>query len=69
MKAAAKKLLLPFSIAIVLDGVLQYLTLGHVRVLAALVMGIVLIWIPFSIARSLTNRIYRRRHPELRHAV
>jgi hypothetical protein len=62
-KAAALKVIVPFSIAIVLDGVLQYLTLGRVRLLAALVMGAVLIWIPFSVSRSFTNRVYRHGHP------
>ena len=62
-KDAARTVLVPFCISIVLDGILQYLTLGYVRPLAALVVGAVLIWIPFSIARSFTNRIYRHRHP------
>lgn len=69
LAAAAKELVLPFSIAIVLDGVLQFLTLGRVRPLAAIVMGILLIWIPFSLSRSLTTRYYRRRHPELHTAA
>ncbi len=64
LKEAARTLVIPFALAIVIDGVLQYLMLGRVRPLAALVMGILLIWIPFSIARSLANRIYRRlRYP------
>jgi hypothetical protein len=62
-KEAARSVVVPFCIAIVLDGILQYLTLGYVRPLAALVVGAVLIWIPFSIARSFTNRIYRHGHP------
>ena len=62
-KEAALTVIVPFCIAIVLDGILQYLTLGYVRPLAALVVGAILIWIPFSIARSFTNRIYRHGHP------
>jgi hypothetical protein len=61
-KEALMDVIVPYSVAVVLDGVLQYLTLGFVRPLAALVMGAVLIWLPFSIARALTNRIYRRSH-------
>jgi hypothetical protein len=60
---ALRTLVFPFSVAIVLDCVLQYLMFNHVRPLAALIVGTVLIWIPFSISRSFTNRIYRRRHP------
>jgi len=62
-KEAALEVIVPFCIAIVLDGILQYLMLGRVRPFAALVMGAILIWIPFSISRSFTNRIYRHGHP------
>jgi len=61
-KDALMDVIVPYSVAVLLDGVLQYLTLGYVRPLAALVMGAALIWLPFSIARALTNRIYRRTH-------
>jgi hypothetical protein len=63
LKEAAIKLVVPFCVAIVVDWILQYLTRGYVRPMAALVMGITLIWVPFSIARSLGNRVYRLRHP------
>jgi len=61
-KGALMDVIVPYSVAVVFDGVLQYLTLGYVRPLAALVMGALLIWLPFSISRALTNRIYRRSH-------
>jgi Na+/H+-translocating membrane pyrophosphatase len=67
-KQAMRKLVIPFSLAIVIDGVLQYLTLGYVRPMAALLVGAVLIFIPFAISRSFTNRIYRHRHPRPAHA-
>jgi len=59
-KEAVKNIVVPFMIAIVLDGILQYLAHGYVRPLAAVVIGVVLIFVPFAISRSLTNRIYRR---------
>ena len=68
-REAARKVLVPFALAIVIDGVLQYLMLGYIRPVAALVMGVLLIWIPFSLARSIANRIYRRTHPPLTHAA
>lgn len=61
-KSALRDVIIPFGIAIVLDGVLQYLTLGYVRPMAALVVGAVLIFVPFSISRAFTNRIYRHVH-------
>jgi hypothetical protein len=67
VKDAFRKVLVPFGIAIVFDGILQYLTLGYLRPLAALVMGALLIWIPFSLARSIANRIYTHQHPHTSH--
>jgi hypothetical protein len=64
-KEAAKSVLIPFVIAVLLDALLQYITLDRVRPLAAVVVGALLIWLPFSISRSLTNRIYR--HSRLHH--
>lgn len=62
-KATFRQILIPFCIAIVLDGVLQYLALGYVRPLAAVIVGLLLIFVPFAISRSWTNRFYRHRHP------
>ncbi len=54
---------IPLAVALIIDGILQYLTLGRVRPLAALVVGGILVWLPFAISRALTNRAWRRRHP------
>ena len=59
-KESVRQALIPFCIAIVLDCILQYLTRGSIRPLAALVVGAVLIWIPFMLSRAITNRIYMR---------
>ena len=61
-KDALMDVIVPFALAVVIDGVLQYLALGHVRPLAAIVVGAALIWVPFSVSRAFTNRIYRRSH-------
>jgi hypothetical protein len=61
LKRAFHDALIPFSVAVVLDCVLQAYTLGHVRPLAAVVVGALLVWLPFSLARALTNRIATRR--------
>lgn len=54
---------LPLTLALVMDGILQHMTLGRVRPLAMVVVGALLVWLPFSIARALTNRVWRRLHP------
>ena len=61
----------PLMIAVVMDGIFQYLTLGRVRLLPALIVGGLLVWIPFGFARGFTNRFWRRQHhaelPPLHH--
>jgi hypothetical protein len=49
------------AIAIILDVVSQFLIFHEVHPGAALVLGPVLIAVPYSIARALANRIARRR--------
>jgi hypothetical protein len=52
----------PLVLALVLDSVLQYLTLHRVRPLAAVFVGGLLVWIPFMASRGLSNRAWRRTH-------
>ncbi len=61
-KESLNQVLIPFLVAIVFDGVLQYVTLGRVRPMASVIVGVVLIFIPFMAARALANRIYTHRH-------
>jgi hypothetical protein len=49
---------LPLTLALVMDSVFQYLTLGRIRILAAVVVGILLVWFPFSATRGLANRVW-----------
>lgn len=54
---------LPLILALVMDGLLQYLTLQRVRPLQAVVVGVLLVWLPFTATRGLTNRIWKHTHP------
>jgi hypothetical protein len=60
----------PLTLALVMDSIFQYLALGRIRILAALVVGILLVWLPFSSVRGLANRAWthRRRRMERRAA-
>lgn len=51
------------AVAILLDIIAQAVIFHEVRPGAALVVGPILISIPYSLARELTNRISRARHP------
>jgi hypothetical protein len=54
---------LPLIVALVMDGILQYLTFRYIRPLQAVVVGALLVWLPFTITRALTNRIWKHAHP------
>lgn len=51
----------PLTLALVMDSVFQYLALGRIRVVGALIVGILLVWLPFSSARGLANRAWMQR--------
>jgi hypothetical protein len=53
---------LPFGLALAIDAFLQHLTLGRVRPLAMLLVGGLLVWLPFVVSRGFANRVWRRRH-------
>lgn len=50
----------PLVVALVMDGILQHITFGRIRPLAALLVGALLVWLPFVFTRAVTNRIWRR---------
>jgi hypothetical protein len=54
------------AVAIILDVISQFLIFEEVHPGAALVLGPVLIAVPYSIARALANRISRSRNQEAR---
>lgn len=66
LKQSLSDAIVPLSIAIVIDSVLQHLTIGTVRPLAAVIVAALLVWLPFSVARGLANRAWRG--PRLRSA-
>jgi hypothetical protein len=53
---------IPLGIAIAIDSVLQYMSLGFVRPIAAVFVAGLLVWLPFSLSRGLTNRWWTRSH-------
>jgi hypothetical protein len=61
-KRSLSDAVLPLAVALVMDAILQYLTLGFVRILGAFVVGGLLVWLPFIAARGFTNRFWKRTH-------
>lgn len=61
LKSGAKTFIKPFVIAVVIDMLVQAYLFHNVRFASALVVGVLLIALPYTLARGLTNRIVRWR--------
>lgn len=61
LKSAWKSLVKPIILAVVLDGVAQYLIFKQVLIIPAIIIGTILMAIPYAFARGITNRIVSRK--------
>jgi hypothetical protein len=59
IKRAFADVVVPFCIALGVDMILQHYTLGYVRPLAAVLVAVLLVWIPFAASRGFVNRFAR----------
>lgn len=57
LKSALKAVLKPVILGIVLDGIVQYLMFKQIWPVAAILVGSLVIGVPYALARGLTNRI------------
>ena len=57
LKAAFRRLLVPIIIGAILDGIAQYLIYGHIRPGVAVLVGTLIMGVPYALARGITNRI------------
>lgn len=65
LASTIEHILKPFIVGVVLDLILQYFIFQRVRLIPAIIVGLLLIGLPYSLARGITNRIatgWRRRH-------
>ena len=63
LKSALRRLQVPIVVATLADAIVQYLMLGYVRPITAVIVGTLLMGLPYSIARGLSNRIRSARTP------
>jgi len=56
-----KSLSKTFIIAIVLDAIVQYLIFDQVRATSAIIVAVMILIVPYSLARAITNKIVTRR--------
>jgi hypothetical protein len=61
-KQSLSDIVMPLGLGIIIDAILQHYTLGFIRPLHAVVVGLLIVWVPYSFARAITNRIVRHRH-------
>jgi hypothetical protein len=54
---AAKSLTMPVIVGTVLDGIAQYLIFGQIRPGTALLVGLLVMGVPYTVSRGFTNRI------------
>lgn len=62
LKQGLRDAIVPLCVAFVLDGILQRIILGHIRPLGAVIVGSLLVFLPFLIGRGLSNRIWTHGH-------
>jgi hypothetical protein len=60
LKESLKRIATPLAVGIVLDMILQWLIFQAVFLLPAIMAGAILVALPYSIARGLSNRVVRR---------
>ena len=63
LKEAARAALMPLVVAVVIDSILQQMINHRIRPVAAVVVGGILVFLPFLIVRALANRAWAHGHP------
>jgi hypothetical protein len=60
-KEGLKQILNIYIVAVILDSIMQYLVYGFWRLQLALITGFTIVFLPYVIARGITNRILQMR--------
>ena len=60
LKGGLKAILMPFSVAVILDSILQIVIFDVWRLQGALLVGLCLVGIPYVVVRSISNRLFSR---------
>ena len=62
LKQGLRDAIVPLCLAFIIDGILQRMILGHIRLMAAVIVGALLVFLPFVVGRGLSNRIWAHGH-------
>jgi hypothetical protein len=60
LKTSLKRIATPLTLGIVLDMILQWVIFQSILLLPAILAGAILVALPYSLARGLSNRVARR---------
>ncbi len=63
LRGGLQALVKPLVIAMVMDGIIQVYVLRHFSLVGTLLVGGLLVGLPYALARSVTNRLVGRRAP------
>jgi hypothetical protein len=61
-KESLRDVVVPLCVAFILDSILQRMINHRIRPLVSLIVGGLLVYLPFMIFRGVTNRIWTHRH-------
>ena len=62
LKHAARDVITPLIVAVIIDSVLQQLINHRIRPFASVIVGGILVFLPFLIVRALANRVWTHGH-------
>ena len=62
LRAGLKSTAIPLAVGVVIDMVVQWMLFQRVLLSASILVGALLVGVPYIAARGLTNRILRRRY-------
>jgi uncharacterized membrane-anchored protein len=62
LRHAARDAIMPLIVAVIIDSILQQLINQRIRPFAAVIVGGVLVFLPFLIVRALANRVWTHGH-------
>jgi hypothetical protein len=62
VKVGLKRTAIPLVVGVVIDMVVQWMLFQRVFLTAAILVGVLLVGLPYLVARGLTNRVLRRRY-------
>jgi hypothetical protein len=62
LKQGLRDAAVPLCVAFILDSILQRMILGHIRLLGAVIVGALLIFLPYMLGRGLAHRVWTHGH-------